>query len=100
MDNSQFKSYLRKLYNQINKSSNLLWSHSNHITGKRTKKFDEEEKFFNINTTQIGYGEISLSSMTQLYNLFSNIDEIIQDMKINKKKLKYSSYNINKIVIF
>ena len=96
MDNSQFKSYLRKLYNQINKSSNLLWSHSNHITGKRTKKFDEEEKFFNINTTQIGYGEISLSSMTQLYNLFSNIDEIIEDMKINKNKLKYSSYNINK----
>ena len=96
MDNSLFKTYLRKLYKQINKSSNLLWSHRNHITGKRTKKFDEEEKFFNIKTTQIGYGEISLSSMTQLYNLFSNIDEIIEDMKINKKKLKYDSYNINK----
>lgn len=48
MDNSQFKSYLRKLYNQINKSSNLLWSHSNHITGKRTKKNLMKKKNFLI----------------------------------------------------
>ena len=93
MDITIFKKLLQKLYKRIDKASNLLWSHRNHITGNGI--FDEEETFYNRNTTQIGYGEISMSSMTQLLNLFLNIDTLIKS-SINTNVLKYDSYNINK----
>ena len=69
-----FQGNIHKLYKLIDKSSCLLWNHNNHITIGKTRHFDSEENFFNIETTQLGYGEISIESMTQLFNFLMNID--------------------------
>ena len=59
-----FKKNLKFLYKKIDSISNLLWSHDNHITGKRLRSEidneDTELKWKNKETTQTGYGEISM----------------------------------------
>ena len=59
-----FKKNLKFLYKKIDSISNLLWSHDNHITGKRLRSEidneDTELKLKNKETTQTGYGEISM----------------------------------------
>jgi hypothetical protein len=58
-----FKKRLKKLYKQIDSNSSLLWSHENHIVGKRLRsEIDEEDNkqpWLNKETTQTGYGEIA-----------------------------------------
>ena len=69
----QFKKNLQLLYHTIDKQSNLLWSHENHITGSRTKRnknFKETSSWFYKDTTQIGYGEISMGAMIGLFIIF------------------------------
>ena len=73
-----FHNNIYKLYKLIDKSSSLLWNHNNHITIGKKRKFDSEENFFNIETTQLGYGEISIASMTQLFNFLMNIDTYLE----------------------
>ena len=73
-----FHNNIYKLYKLIDKSSSLLWNHNNHITIGKKRKFDCEENFFNIETTQLGYGEISTASMTQLFNFLMNIDTYLE----------------------
>ena len=90
-----FQSNIRRLYKLIDKSSCLLWNHNNHITIGRKKQFDEEENFFNIETTQLGYGEISIASMTQLFNFLMNIDTYLSqedDTLIENYNLTKDSY--------
>jgi len=59
-----FKKNLKFLYKKIDSISNLLWSHDNHITGKRLRSEidneDTELKWKNKETTQTGYGEIAM----------------------------------------
>ena len=87
-----FQSNIRRLYKLIDKSSCLLWNHNNHITIGRKKQFDEEENFFNIETTQLGYGEISISSMTQLFNFLMNIDTYLSQ----EDETLIENYNLSK----
>ena len=87
-----FHSNIRRLYKLIDKSSCLLWNHNNHITIGKKKKFDAEENFFNIETTQLGYGEISLTSMTQLFNFLMNIDTFLSQ----EDESLVDSYNLTK----
>jgi hypothetical protein len=58
-----FKRKLKHLYKQIDTNSSLLWSHENHITGKRlrSENNDDDNKlsWLNKETAQTGYGEIS-----------------------------------------
>jgi hypothetical protein len=58
-----FKKRLKHLYKQIDSISSLLWSHENHITGKRLRSENDEEDnkltWMNKETTQTGYGEIA-----------------------------------------
>jgi len=72
---------LKHLYKKIDSCSSLLWSHDNHITGKRLRSENDQEdnklNWKNRETTQTGYGEIALGSMTSLYNLFQNISKLI-----------------------
>ena len=60
----QFRKKLKFLYKKIDSISSLLWSHDNHITGKRLRSEidneDTELKWRNKETTQTGYGEISM----------------------------------------
>jgi hypothetical protein len=59
-----FKKRLNFLYKKIDSTSNLLWSHDNHITGKRLRSENDQEdnklKWKNKETTQTGYGEIAM----------------------------------------
>ena len=87
-----FQGNLHKLYKLIDKSSCLLWNHNNHITIGKKRKFDSEENFFNIETTQLGYGEISIASMTQLFNFLMNIDTYLSQEDENL----VDSYNLTK----
>ena len=87
-----FQSNIRRLYKLIDKSSCLLWNHNNHITIGRKKQFDEEENFFNIETTQLGYGEISIASMTQLFNFLMNIDTYLSQ----EDETLIENYNLSK----
>ena len=87
-----FQSNIRRLYKLIDKSSCLLWNHNNHITIGRKKQFDEEENFFNIETTQLGYGEISIASMTQLFNFLMNIDTYLSQ----EDETLVENYNLSK----
>ena len=87
-----FQSNIRRLYKLIDKSSCLLWNHNNHITIGRKKQFDEEENYFNIETTQLGYGEISISSMTQLFNFLMNIDTYLSQ----EDETLIENYNLSK----
>jgi hypothetical protein len=105
----QFKKNLQLLYHTIDKQSNLLWSHENHITGSRTKRnkhSKETSSWFYKDTTQIGYGEISMGAMIGLFNLFQNISQLIsfyiQNNSLSEKKLKYeiNDYNIRKDSLF
>ena len=102
MQHSLFRKNLHKLYRQIDKSSNLLWSHENHITGgKKSARKKAELSWVNLETTQTGYGEISMGSMTGLMNLYQNCSILIEDeiskKNLDKKKLKYppKDYNMN-----
>jgi hypothetical protein len=58
-----FKKRLKHLYKKIDSKSSLLWSHENHITGKRLRSENDEEdnklSWLNKETTQTGYGEIA-----------------------------------------
>ena len=87
-----FQGNIRRLYKLIDKSSCLLWNHNNHITIGKKKQFDAEENFFNIETTQLGYGEISITSMTQLFNFLMNIDTYLSQEDENL----IESYNLTK----
>ena len=87
-----FHSNIRRLYKLIDKSSCLLWNHNNHITIGKKKQFDAEENFFNIETTQLGYGEISITSMTQLFNFLMNIDTFLSQ----EDESLVESYNLTK----
>ena len=87
-----FHSNIRRLYKLIDKSSFLLWNHNNHITIGKKKQFDAEENFFNIETTQLGYGEISITSMTQLFNFLMNIDTYLSQ----EDETLVDSYNLTK----
>ena len=87
-----FQSNIRRLYKLIDKSSCLLWNHNNHITIGKKKQFDAEENFFNIETTQLGYGEISITSMTQLFNFLMNIDTYLSQ----EDETLVDSYNLTK----
>ena len=87
-----FQSNIRRLYKLIDKSSCLLWNHNNHITIGRKKQFDYEENFFNIETTQLGYGEISIASMTQLFNFLMNIDTYLSQ----EDETLIENYNLTK----
>ena len=90
-----FHSNIRRLYKLIDKSSCLLWNHNNHITIGKKKQFDAEENFFNIETTQLGYGEISITSMTQLFNFMMNIDTFLSqedDTLVETYNLTKDSY--------
>lgn len=99
----QFRKHLHSLYKAIDKSSNLLWSHENHITGARTSRSDKKQlAWLNKDTTQIGYGEISMYSMSNLMNLFQNASILIKDNidkgKLLNNSLKYQNvedYNMN-----
>ena len=73
----QFKKSLNQLYKKIDGRSKLLWDHDNHITIGRKRKFDQQENYFNRETTQIGYGEISPGSMTGLISYLMNLDTIL-----------------------
>ena len=105
----QFRKKLQSLYKAIDKSSNLLWSHENHITGARKARSKQKQtlKWMNKETTQIGYGEISMFSMINLMNLFQNssilIKNYIERGKLPEKKLKYQNieeYNMNENSFF
>ena len=87
-----FQGNIRRLYKLIDKSSCLLWNHNNHITIGKKKQFDAEENFFNIETTQLGYGEISITSMTQLFNFLMNIDTYLSQ----EDETLIESYNLTK----
>jgi SAM-dependent methyltransferase len=87
-----FHSNIRRLYKLIDKSSCLLWNHNNHITIGKKRQFDSEENFFNIETTQLGYGEISIASMTQLFNFLMNIDTYLSQ----EDESLVESYNLTK----
>ena len=90
-----FHSNIRRLYKLIDKYSCLLWNHNNHITIGKKKQFDAEENFFNIETTQLGYGEISITSMTQLFNFMMNIDTFLSqedDTLVETYNLTKDSY--------
>ena len=87
-----FQGNLHKLYKLIDKSSCLLWNHNNHITIGKKRQFDSEENFFNIETTQLGYGEISIASMTQLFNFIMNIDTYLSQ----EDESLVESYNLTK----
>ena len=89
---TKFHSNIRRLYKLIDKSSCLLWNHNNHITIGKKKQFDAEENFFNIETTQLGYGEISITSMTQLFNFLMNIDTYLSQ----EDETLVESYNLTK----
>ena len=89
---TKFHSNIRRLYKLIDKSSCLLWNHNNHITIGKKKQFDAEENFFNIETTQLGYGEISITSMTQLFNFLMNIDTFLSQ----EDESLVESYNLTK----
>ena len=89
---TKFHSNIRRLYKLIDKSSCLLWNHNNHITIGKKKQFDAEENFFNIETTQLGYGEISITSMTQLFNFLMNIDTFLSQ----EDESLIESYNLTK----
>ena len=94
-DIKTFQSNIRRLYKLIDKSSCLLWNHNNHITIGKKKQFDAEENFFNIETTQLGYGEISITSMTQLFNFLMNIDTYLSqedDSLVDSYNLTKNSY--------
>jgi len=77
-----FQKKLKQLYKRIDSCSSLLWSHDNHITGKRLRSENDQEdnklNWKNRETTQTGYGEIALGSMTSLLNLFQNISKLIE----------------------
>ena len=104
----QLRRHLHSLYKAIDKSSNLLWSHENHITGARTSRSDKKQlAWLNKDTTQIGYGEISMYSMTNLMNLFQNASILIKDYidkgKLLNNSLKYQNvedYNMNQNSFF
>ena len=91
-----FQGNIHKLYKLIDKASCLLWNHNNHITIGKKRQFDSEENFFNIETTQLGYGEISIASMTQLFNFLMNIDTYLsqedEDSLIESYNLTKDSY--------
>ena len=87
-----FQGNIHKLYKLIDKSSCLLWNHNNHITIGKKRQFDSEENFFNIETTQLGYGEISIASMTQLFNFLMNIDTYLTQ----EDESLVESYNLTK----
>ena len=87
-----FQGNIHKLYKLIDKSSCLLWSHNNHITIGKKRQFDSEENFFNIETTQLGYGEISIASMTQLFNFLMNIDTYLSQ----EDESLVETYNLTK----
>ena len=87
-----FQGNIHKLYKLIDKSSCLLWNHNNHITIGKKRQFDSEENFFNIETTQLGYGEISIASMTQLFNFLMNIDTYLSQVD----ESLVESYNLTK----
>ena len=87
-----FQGNIHKLYKLIDKSSCLLWNHNNHITIGKKRQFDAEENFFNIETTQLGYGEISIASMTQLFNFLMNIDTYLSQ----EDESLVESYNLTK----
>ena len=89
---NMFQGNIHKLYKLIDKSSCLLWNHNNHITIGKKRKFDSEENFFNIETTQLGYGEISIASMTQLFNFLMNIDTYLSQ----EDESLVDSYNLTK----
>jgi len=59
-----YKKQLKYLYKRIDSISNLLWSHENHLLGKRLRSEngidDHKLKWMNKKTTQIGYGEITM----------------------------------------
>ena len=88
-----FQGNIHKLYKLIDKASCLLWNHNNHITIGKKRKFDSDENFFNIETTQLGYGEISIASMTQLFNFLMNIDTYLSQ---EEEESLIESYNLTK----
>jgi len=60
-----YKKQLKYLYKKVDSMSSLLWSHENHLVGKRLRSeyngFDDKIlKWKNNKTTQIGYGEITM----------------------------------------
>lgn len=86
------KKRLKYLYKKIDAISSLLWSHDNHITGKRLRSENDQEDnklhWKNRETTQTGYGEIALGSMTSLFNLFQNISKLIEYNANQSKQFK------------
>lgn len=105
-----FKRKLKHLYKKIDSVSSLLWSHENHVTGKRLRSEinseDTKLKWMNKETTQTGYGEIAMGSMTSLFNLMQNISKFIK-VKISsdeelEESLIYSpeEYNMTKDSLF
>ena len=88
-----FQGNIHKLYKLIDKASCLLWNHNNHITIGKKRQFDSEENFFNIETTQLGYGEISIASMTQLFNFLMNIDTYLSQ---EEDESLIETYNLTK----
>lgn len=67
-----FKKRLNYLYKKIDSISSLLWSHDNHITGKRLRSENDAEDsklaWKNKETTQTGYGEIAMVRLIIFYD--------------------------------
>lgn len=86
IDNLKSKLFLRRLkylYKKIDESSHLLWNHENSLGVKKRRSEiqteDNQLKWKDRDTTQTGYGEITMGSMTNMFNLFQNVSLILHD---------------------
>lgn len=77
-DINLYQKQLKFLYKKIDSDSSLLWSHENHLIGKRLRSEndlnDKELKWKNSKTTQIGYGEITMVILSRI-NFLKGFDE-------------------------
>ena len=59
-----FKNRLKYLYKKINSSSNLFWTHENHLLGKRLRSENQNDSaefnWKNSDSVQTGYGEVTM----------------------------------------
>lgn len=82
---TDFDFEIKSVYKEIDKKSNLLWSHDNglHRTRKRNakkneKEIDEDDMWKQNSSAQFGYGEITKGSLGEFINILQNIDKMFR----------------------
>ena len=89
---------MRQVYKMLDRKAVLYWSHEDRILGKRLRSENLESAELDykcLETAQVGYGEISLGSTQQMFNIMMQISALIYKNSFLQKYIQGNPEDYN-----